>query len=155
VLQTIKMSAQTVRGSYRTLIAGAGEEFIPRYDLLGRVADGARTGSRRSLFYLAHLSDMHVIDAQTPARMDAAQSLAPTLFTDACRPQDTLTVHVLASMVDSVVAAHTSSVTGAPLGAALNTGDSADNLSTLETRWYIDALDGGEVLANSGAAGVY
>jgi metallophosphoesterase (TIGR03767 family) len=155
VLQTIKMSAQTVRGSYRSLIAGAGEEFIPRYDLLGRVADGARTGSRRSLFYLAHLSDIHVIDAQAPARMDAAQSLAPTLFTDACRPQDTLTVHVLASMVDSVVAAHTSSVTGAPLGAALNTGDSADNLSTLETRWYIDALDGGEVLANSGAPGVY
>ncbi|MEK9737846.1 MAG: TIGR03767 family metallophosphoesterase, partial [Candidatus Nanopelagicales bacterium] len=144
-----------VRGTYRTLLAGAGEEFIPRYDLLGRVADDARVSARRSLHYLAHLSDIHVIDAQTPARMDAIQSIAPELFTDACRPQDTLTVHVLASMVDSVVAAQTSSVTGAPLAAALSTGDSADNLSHTETRWYIDVLDGGEVTANTGAVGVY
>ena len=154
-LQTIKLSAQPVRGDYRTLVAGAGEEFIPRYDILGREADAARTSSRRSLYYFAHLSDIHVIDAQTPARMDAIQSIAPELFTDACRPQDTLTVHVLASVVDSVTAAQTSTVTGAPLASALSTGDSADNLSQLETRWYIDILDGKEVLANSGAEGVY
>ena len=155
LLQTIKLSAQPVRGDYRTLVAGAGEDFIPRYDVLGREADGARTSARRSLYYFAHLSDIHVIDAQTPARIDAIQSIAPELFTDACRPQDTLTVHVLASVVDSVAATQTSSVTGAPLACALSTGDSADNLSHLETRWYIDILDGKEVLANSGAAGVY
>ena len=155
LLQTIKMSAQRVRGSYRTLLAGPGEEFIPRYDILGRVADASRVSARRSLYYLAHLSDIHVIDAQTPARMDAIQSAAPTLFTDACRPQDTLTVHVLASMVDAVVAAKESPVTGAPLAVALGTGDSADNLSTLETQWYIDMLDGGEVTPNSGAPGIY
>lgn len=155
LLQTIKLSAQPVRGDYRTLVAGAGEEFIPRYDILGREADAARASARRSLYYFAHLSDIHVIDAQTPARMDAIQSIAPELFTDACRPQDTLTVHVLASVVDSVAAAQTSTVTGAPLASALSTGDSADNLSQLETRWYIDILDGKEVLANSGAEGVY
>lgn len=155
LLQTIKLSSQPVRADYRTLVAGAGEEFIPRYDLLGREADAARASTRRSLYYFAHLSDIHVIDAQTPARMDATQSLAPELFTDACRPQDTLTVHVLSSVVDSVVAAKASTVTGAPLASALSTGDSADNLSHLETRWYIDILDGKEVLANSGAPGVY
>ncbi len=155
LLQTIKMSAQPVRGVYRTLVAGAGEDFIPRYDLLGRVADASRSQTRRSLYYLAHLSDIHVIDAQTPARMDAIQSIAPELFTDACRPQDTLTVHVLSSVVDSVVDAQVSSVTGAPLASALSTGDSADNLSQLETRWYIDILDGKEVLANSGAVDRY
>ena len=155
LLQTIKMAVQPVRGVYRTLVAGAGEDFIPRFDILGRVADPSRVTARRSLFYLAHLSDIHVIDAQAPARMDAIQSLAPELFTDARRPQDTLTVHVLASMVDSVVASQVSSVTGAPLASALSTGDSADNLSQLETRWYIDILDGGEVMPNSGAVGVY
>lgn len=155
LLQTIKMAAQPVRGVYRTLLAGAGEDFIPRFDILGREAEPGRSAARRSLLYFAHLSDIHVIDAQTPARMDAIQSIAPELFTDACRPQDTLTVHVLASMVDSVTAAQVSSVTGAPLATALSTGDSADNLSQLETRWYIDILDGGEVTPNSGAAGVY
>ncbi|TEX51654.1 MAG: hypothetical protein B7C55_04415, partial [Actinomycetales bacterium mxb001] len=122
LLQTIKMSSQPVRGDYRTLLAGAGEEFIPRFDVLGREADPKRSTSRRSLYYLAHMSDIHVIDAQTPARMDAIQSIAPKLLTDACRPQDTLTVHVLASMVDSINASTTSSVTGAPLAAALSTG---------------------------------
>ena len=150
LLQTIKLSAQAARGSYRILLSGAGEEFIPRYDLLGREADSGRTASRRSLVYLAHLSDIHVIDAQTPARMDAIQSVAPELFTDACRPQDTLTTQVLASVVDSVVDAQVSAVTGAPLACALSTGDSADNLSQLETRWYIDILDGKEVTPNSG-----
>ncbi|MFM8772619.1 MAG: TIGR03767 family metallophosphoesterase [Actinomycetota bacterium] len=155
LLQTIRMSAQPVRGSYRTLLAGAGEAFIPRYDVLGREADANRSSSRRSLYYMAHLSDIHLIDAQSPARMDAMQSIAPTTFGDACRPQDTLTVHVLSSMVDSIAASQTSAVTGAPLAAALSTGDSADNLSQLETRWYIDILDGKDVTANSGAAGVY
>jgi len=155
LLQTIKMSSQPVRGDYRALLAGAGEDFIPRFDLLGREADDARAKSRRSLYYFAHLSDIHVIDAQSPARMDAIQSISPTLFTDACRPQDTLTVHVLASMVDAVAASQTSSVTGAPLASALSTGDSADNLSHLETRWYIDILDGQQVTPNSGASGVY
>ena len=155
LLQTIKMSSSVARGSYRTLLAGAGEDFIARVDLLGREADPRRSTSRRSLYYFAHLSDIHVIDAQTPARMDAIQSIAPELFTDACRPQDTLTTHVLASVVDSVVAAQSSSITGAPLASAISTGDSADNLSSLETRWYIDILDGKDVTPNSGAVGVY
>lgn len=155
LLQTIKMSSSVARGSYRTLLAGAGEDFIARVDLLGREADPRRSTSRRSLYYFAHLSDIHVIDAQTPARMDAIQSIAPELFTDACRPQDTLTTHVLASVVDSVVAAQSSSITGAPLASAISTGDSADNLSTLETRWYIDILDGKDVTPNSGAVGMY
>ena len=155
LLQTIKMSSSAARGSYRILLAGAGEDFIARVDLLGREADPRRSTSRRSLYYFAHLSDIHVIDAQTPARMDAIQSIAPELFTDACRPQDTLTTHVLASVVDSVVAAQSSSITGAPLASAISTGDSADNLSSLETRWYIDILDGKDVTPNSGAVGVY
>ena len=155
LLQTIRQSAQAVRGSYRTLISGAGESFIPRYDILGRKADAGRATQRRSLLYLAHLSDIHVIDAQTPARMDAIQGIAPELFTDSCRPQDTMTVHVLAAVVDSIRAVQNSTVTGAPMAVALSTGDSADNLSQLETRWYIDTLDGGEITPNSGAAGVY
>ena len=155
LLQTIKMSSSVARGSYRTLLAGAGEDFIARVDLLGREADPRRSTSRRSLYYFAHLSDIHVIDAQTPARMDAIQSIAPELFTDACRPQDTLTTHVLASVVDSVVAAQSSSITGAPLASAISTGDSADNLSALETRWYIDILDCKDVTPNSGAVGMY
>ena len=153
--QTIRISATPLQGQYRTLVAAPGEPFLARYDVLGREAAASRAGTRRSLGYFAHLSDIHLIDAQSPARMDAMQSIAPDLFTDACRPQDLLTTHVLSCVVDAVNDASESPVTGAPLAAAFVTGDSSDNLATSETRWYIDLLDGGTVTPNTGAPDRY
>jgi len=53
-------------GSYRRLLAGPGEPYLPRLDVLGRAPGASRTGARRSLLYLGHLSDLHVIDSQFP-----------------------------------------------------------------------------------------
>lgn len=150
--QTIRISATPERGEYRTLVRADGEPYLPRFDILGRAADSARMNARRSLGYFAHLSDIHVIDAQSPGRMDAMQSVAPDLFVDACRPQDLLTTHVLARVVESFLQASGSPVTGAPLAAAFVTGDATDDMSVVETQWYIDLLDGGTVTPNTGAA---
>lgn len=152
--QTIRLGP-VQRSSYRTLVAAAGEQHQPRYDLLGRVADSGRRASRRSLAYVGHLSDIHIIDAQSPARLEPLISLSHTLFPSAFRPHDPLTVQVGASMVTSVADVRISPLTGAPMSAAFVTGDSSDMLSHLETRWYIDVLDGRTVVANSGAAGIY
>ena len=69
LLQTM-LQGGTVKGEYRTLVAGPGESYLPRVDLLGRAPDAARVAARRSLLYLGHLSDMHVIDAQSPGRIE-------------------------------------------------------------------------------------
>ncbi len=98
---------------------------------------------------------MHVIDAQSPARLEPMAEQDHSLWGGAMRPQDTLTVHVAAAMVDAMSAARFSPLTGAPMSAAVVTGDSADMHSELELAWYIDALDGGEILANSGPPGLY
>jgi metallophosphoesterase (TIGR03767 family) len=152
--RVIRMMPPATR-QYRTLAFSPGEPYVARLDVLGREPDAARAGRRRSLVYLGHLTDMHVIDAQSPARLEPMAAQDHSLWGGAMRPQDTLTVHVAAAMVDAMSRARMSPLTGAPMSAAIVTGDSADMHSELELAWYIDALDGGEILANSGAVGVY
>ncbi|NQX10590.1 TIGR03767 family metallophosphoesterase [Microbacteriaceae bacterium VKM Ac-2855] len=149
---------QTVlRGSvlskkYRGLTTGAGEPHLARLDVLGRAPDAGRSANRRSLLYLAHLSDMHVIDAQSPARIEPMIVQDHASWGSAFHPHDPLTVHVTAAMVKAFADLRISPLTGAPMGAAIVTGDSADMHSTHELRWYIDVLDGKEILPNSGSA---
>ena len=152
--RTIRMTAPVNR-QYRTLVFAPGEPYLPRLDVLRREPDAGRVTRRRSLAYLGHLTDIHVMDPQSPARMDPMAGMDHSLFAGTLRPQDTLTVHVTAAMVDSMSQARFSPLTGAPMSAAVVTGDSADMHSDLELAWYITALDGGEIVANSGAPGVY
>ena len=142
-------------GSYRVLRTGPGEPYYPRLDLTGEIPDPARAQRRRSLAYVGHLTDMHIIDAQSPARFEPMIAQDHALWAGAFRPQDTLTTHVGASVVRSIADVRVSPVTGAPMAAAFVTGDSADMLSRLETRWYIDLLDGVPVTADSGVAAQY
>jgi metallophosphoesterase (TIGR03767 family) len=129
-------------GSYRTLVAGPGEPYLPRLDILGRAPSASRAASRRSLLYFGHLSDMHVIDAQSPGRIEPMIVQDHSAWGSAFHPQDPLSPHVTASMVKSMSDLRYSPLTGAPMGAAIVTGDSADMHSHRELRWYIDLLDG-------------
>ncbi|WP_291055304.1 TIGR03767 family metallophosphoesterase [Herbiconiux sp.] len=138
-------------GRYRTLAEGAGEPYIPRLDVLRRTPGAGRAGARRSLLYLGHLSDLHVIDAQSPGRIEPMIVQDHSAWGSAFHPQDPLTVHVTAAMVKTFADVRISPLTGAPMGAAIVTGDSADMHSTHELRWYIDILDGKPVRANSGS----
>lgn len=144
-----------VNKRFRHLVVRDGEPHVARLDLLGQVPDPARAGRRRSLLYFGHLSDMHLMDAQSPARLEPMIAQDHSTWGGAFRPQDTLTTHVAAAMVQSIAGLRVSQVTGAPLGAAFVTGDTADMLSDLETRWYVDLLDGTPLTPNSGAVGVY
>ena len=152
--QTITFTAP-VYNKYRTLVAGPGEPYIPRLDILGKEPSAERTTNRRSLMYLGHYTDVHMIDAQAPARLDVMAGEDPTLWAGAIRPQDTMQLHTLTAMTNAMNAARESPVTGAPMSAAVNTGDSTDQDSQLELDWYIGVLDGGQFTPNSGKAGVY
>lgn len=154
LLQTIRMGSVT-KGKYRKLVSAAGEPYVARFDLLGRAADVARAARRRSLLYVGHMSDIHIMDAQSPARLEPLLGQSQSLWGGAFRPQDLLTTQVAAEMVKSIAALRFSPVTGTPLAATFITGDSADMLSNLETRWYVDLLDGVSITPNSGAAGTY
>ena len=152
--RTIRLTAPTYR-QYRQLTVGNGEPHVPRYDVLGKAAGPGRRARRRSIAYLGHLSDIHILDAQSPARLDVMVGQSESLWAGSFRPQDTLTVNVAAAMVQAMRAAQLSPLTGAPMTAAFNTGDSADMLSKKELQWYINLLDGAPVSPNSGKPGVY
>ena len=152
--QTILQSTRGTR-SYRTLVAGPGESYIPRLDVLKRSPSTSRAAARRSLLYLGHLSDLHVIDAQSPGRIEPMIVQDHAAWGSAFHPQDPLTVHVTAAMVKSVADLRTSPLTGAPMGVAIVTGDSADMHSDLELRWYIDIMDGVQVRPTSGAGSMF
>lgn len=139
--QTIRQGS-VVSGRYRALATGAGEPYLPRTDVLRRAPSAARTASRRSLLYLGHLSDLHVIEAQSPGRIEPMIVQDHSAWGSAFHPQDPLSPHATAAMVRAFSDARYSPLTGAPMSAAIVTGDSADMHSHLELRWYIDLMDG-------------
>lgn len=152
--QTILMGP-IQRGKYRTLTTGPGEPYLARIDVLRRSPNPARVDARRSLLYLGHLSDLHVIDAQSPGRIEPMIVQDHAAWGSAFHPQDPVSVHATAAMVKAFADVRYSPLTGAPMGAAIVTGDSADMHSSLELRWYIDVLDGVSVLPNSSGASTF
>ncbi|MCJ1706176.1 TIGR03767 family metallophosphoesterase [Microbacterium sp. VKM Ac-2923] len=144
LLQTIRQGA-VVSGRYRSLVLGPGEPYLPRLDVLRRSPGAGRAATRRSLLYLGHLSDLHVIEAQSPGRIEPMIVQDHSAWGSAFHPQDPLSPHATAAMVQAFSDARYSPLTGAPMSAAIVTGDSADMHSHLELRWYIDLMDGRSV----------
>jgi metallophosphoesterase (TIGR03767 family) len=98
---------------------------------------------------------MHVVDAQSPARvefLDRADDATPNgILTAAYRPHEFLTAHVADTMAATVRSLGAGPVSKQRPAFAISTGDAVDNCQENELRWMIDLLDGGgTVRADSG-----
>lgn len=141
---------------WRTVVAEPGEQHRLRLDLAGRPRRG-RARRRRALLGFVQISDVHVIDAQSPLRVewtdrydDPDAPVGPGLFGSAYRPQEMLSAQVAESMVRQVNAIRRGPATGRRLDLVVQTGDNSDNSQLNEVRWNIDVLDGGRVTPDSG-----
>ncbi len=143
-------------GRYRRLGWGPGEPHLVRDEHGARPA-ADRVGRRRSLLYLAQHSDMHLCDAQAPARLVGGQSFGwANAGADAGhRPQETCTTQVFDQLVRATNAVAVSPISGAPMAFCIQTGDNTDNRTEAEVGWWLDVLAGRPVTPNTGLPGRY
>ena len=117
-----------------------GERFVYREELAPRAPLG------RTLGLLGHLTDAHVMDASSPARVPFLDRLGPP-FQSTFRPQEALTSHVLAGAVGAMRKLVPDYV--------IQGGDLIDNDQDNELRVALDVLGGGPVRPGSGPDGYF
>lgn len=97
-------------GGYQLIVPGPGEPHLVRQDI-GGIASPGRFGRRRPLVAFSQFSDIHMLDAESPARVefldrfgDPGSPVAAEVanLDGSYRPQEILTVQVADAMVRAV-----------------------------------------------------
>ncbi|MGI8408132.1 MAG: metallophosphoesterase, partial [Actinomycetota bacterium] len=106
-------------------------------------------GTLRPLAGFKQVSDVHVIDEESPARVEYLDQCS-SHFNAAYRVQEALSLQIGNSMLKQLARRKVGPATGVLLDFVISTGDNVDNNQFNETEDFVDLLDGEGVDPNSG-----
>ena len=146
-IQRIVRSTPNEKGWVNLEIASGDE-------LVGELPDVAAV----PILTLMHLSDLHVCDAQSPARVELMDRYADPHhpmsehipFVGAYRAQELMTTQTLESVIQTANSIQTGLFSDRIVDAVVVTGDVTDNAQANELSWYLTLMDGGVVHPDSG-----
>lgn len=92
---------------------------------------------------IAHVTDTHVVDEESPARFAGAHEL----FTSAWRPYEAYSAQLLDGTIRIINRLHAS---GRDIDFVIHTGDACDNAQTNELQWFVKVMDGQPINPLSG-----
>jgi metallophosphoesterase (TIGR03767 family) len=133
----------------------AGPDHVVRTDLGGSARADATGGD--CLLSLIHLTDMHVLDAASPARAEWVELEAHDPFWRPLlhmhRPYDTLTTFALHAHISAISSRPVGPTSGRPYDIAVSSGDNIDNAQRNELDAYLALMAGGTAqLSTRGSA---
>jgi 3',5'-cyclic AMP phosphodiesterase CpdA len=111
-------------------------------------------GYGRPLVAFKHLSDVHILDEESPGRVEWFDG-CETPFSAAYRVHEAMTTQIGNAMLKRLAGIKRGPVTGIPFKFAVSTGDNVDNNQENETEWFIRLLNGQRVNPNSGGPGYH
>ncbi|HWF24843.1 MAG TPA: hypothetical protein VG275_05320 [Solirubrobacteraceae bacterium] len=139
-------SGSTLDSTWGDPVGDGQLRVLPGEALMDRTELGSAAARTSVLATVAHLTDAHVLDASSPARVSFLDRLGPP-FQSTFRPHETLTAQVLAGAVAAVRAQRPQLV--------IQGGDLIDNDQHNELEHALAALRGGPVRPGSGPRGYY
>lgn len=130
------------------LVEGSGEPHLGVASVEGATA----------LLSFIHISDLHICDAQSPARVELMDRYADPHnpmsalipFVGAYRAQEFMTTQTLESMVQTLNSIQRGNFSDRAIDFVIATGDVTDNAQSNELDWYFTLMEGGRVHPDSG-----
>ncbi|MGH7763555.1 MAG: metallophosphoesterase [Candidatus Dormibacteraceae bacterium] len=143
------------RAPYRSVVELPGEPHLVRTELVPKALSADFVTPGPAIACLAHITDLHVTDVQSPARFEFVnREWEDPRFRELLtmqRPQEALNARAIEALLRTVDHIAAGPVTGTAPEMVAMTGDAIDNTQLNELTNFLALMDGGMVQPDSGS----
>ncbi|HYL08641.1 MAG TPA: metallophosphoesterase [Candidatus Udaeobacter sp.] len=143
--------------AYRSVAELEGEPHLVRGELVGSSPHDVEVGAAGTIASFVHITDLHVTDAQSPARFEFVnREWQDPRFRELLtmqRPHETLNMLAIDALVRTINDIDAAPLTHSPLQLVAMTGDAIDNTQHNELANFLALMNGGMVRPDSGRPG--